>query len=173
MHKQTDGSSYVGQYCRGQRQGRGGYLFANGDRCVTTDICVQFCCCCLPHPDLGHLPALMKIAARLRACHLCRCHSHPDWPLSAQPQMNAQYCSRLLCERMKAWCRYLGTWVQDLPAGLGCYCSAAGGLHEGEFIEGLKDGWGVRITCSGEQSVGMHCSLGLQAKSAADISQIV
>ena len=58
--------------------------------------------------------------------------------------------------------RYVGAWRFDLPCGLGCYSCLGGGLHEGEWVEGLKDGWGMatsasgRVTC-GESSLGANC----------------
>ena len=56
----------------------------------------------------------------------------------------------------------MGAWRFDLPCGLGCYSCLGGGLHEGEWVEGLKDGWGMatsassRVTC-GESSLGANC----------------
>lgn len=38
MHKAVDGSSYVGHYSKGQRNGHGAYLFGNGDRYVIAPI---------------------------------------------------------------------------------------------------------------------------------------
>ena len=53
----------------------------------------------------------------------------------------------------------MGAWRFDLPAGLGCYSCLAGALHEGEWVEGLKDGWGVATTASGQVTCGMFpCS---------------
>lgn len=60
----------------------------------------------------------------------------------------------LLMGVLSLYDRYLGTWRTDVPAGLGCYHSARGGFYEGEFEEGMKDGWGVNTTANGRQFVG-------------------
>ena len=50
-------------------------------------------------------------------------------------------------------------WRHDVPAGLGCYHSARGGVYAGEFFEGMKDGWGVNTAANGRQFVGGHTQL--------------
>ena len=54
-------------------------------------------------------------------------------------------------------CRYVGAWRFDLPSGHGCHNSPGGALHEGEFLEGLKDGWGLIRTAEGHTFCGELC----------------